>query len=181
MELKEYTRVLFVYPKYQDGQREVLAVFPDTKGKHSNGGSYVDCYAHTGQHSTACASFMKRKPATPAQYRPLAKELEGRGYNLIILNRLGTSKELFLDIAQDYNAKHDPWGYAMGAGFDIAAACYIRGIDCALDYSPGLGGPDIEDDWNRKYLMRMNPAKLKRLAAFTKRVLDTLERAGRSY
>ena len=176
-ELKEYTRVKFVYPRYPDGQREVLAVFPDDKERDGS----LTCYAHIGQHSTAHPSFLKRKAATPTQYAALEKELRGRGYNLIVLNRPNTSKQLFKDIAQDYSPKNDPWGYAMGAAFDIAAACYLRGLPNVLDYSPGMGGADIEDPWNRKVLMRMNPQRLERLARYTNRVLAMLKRAGRDY
>lgn len=76
------TRVLFVYPRYPDGTREVLALFPDMEWSTS----FIASYAHIGQHSGACPSFLKRKRATAEQYAPLAKELERIGYNLTIMN-----------------------------------------------------------------------------------------------
>ena len=78
------TRVLFVFPKYPDGSREVLALFPDISwtGKRSD----ITCYAHIGQHGCACSSFLKRVKAMREQYAPLARELESIGYNLEIIN-----------------------------------------------------------------------------------------------
>ena len=39
------------------------------------------CYAHIGQHSSACTSYAaKLKPATLEQYAPLMRELESIGY-----------------------------------------------------------------------------------------------------
>lgn len=78
------TRVLFVYPQYPDGDRELLALFPDIPwtGKRFD----ITCYAHNGQHGSACLSFLKRAKATKEQYAPLARELESIGYNLDIIN-----------------------------------------------------------------------------------------------
>jgi hypothetical protein len=78
------TRVLFIYPKYPDGHREVLALFPDIPwtGKRFD----ITCYAHNGQHGCACGSFLKRAKATKEQYLPLARVLVSIGYNLHIIN-----------------------------------------------------------------------------------------------
>lgn len=76
------TRVLFVYPRYPHGQREILALFPDHKESRPD---TIGCYARVGQHGNAHPSFMRRKRATPDQYSALARELEGLGYNLTIL------------------------------------------------------------------------------------------------
>jgi hypothetical protein len=85
---KHKTRVLFVYPRYDGGAREVLALFPCTKrpSRAYSGVHLVDCYAHTGQHGTACYSFLRRKRATADQYKALAAELRGLGYKLDIIN-----------------------------------------------------------------------------------------------
>lgn len=173
----EYTRVYFVYPKYPDGQREVLALFPDDKERDGS----IGCYAHIGQHSAAHPSFMRRKAATAAQYAALERELRGRGYNLIVLNKPDNFRTLFKELAQDYNAKHDPWGYAMALAFDVAAACYLRGLPDHLDYSPGAGGAHIEDAYSRRVLMRMNPDKLERFSKYVNRVLQMLKHAGKDY
>jgi hypothetical protein len=81
------TDVLFVYPKYPDGEREVLALFPkEFHNKELYGKELIVCYARIGQHSCASRSFLRRKRATKEQYKSLATELRSIGYKLNILN-----------------------------------------------------------------------------------------------
>jgi hypothetical protein len=81
------TDVLFVYPKYPDGQREVLALFPkELYNEELYGKEQIVCYMHVGQHGSAHRSFLKRARATKEQYRALSQELRSIGYKLNILN-----------------------------------------------------------------------------------------------
>ena len=100
---KEKINVRFVYPRYSDGTREVLAVFmgrsariryaPGYSGINSLDGKPYKvkgqwlrgCYARVGQHSECAESFAKRKRATPEQYAPLLRELESIGYNVQVV------------------------------------------------------------------------------------------------
>ena len=91
-----------------------------------------------------------------------------------------TSKSLFLELAGDYSAKHDPWGYAMGAYFDVAAACYERNIHVPT-YSPGVDGPNIDDEHNRELLESLDDKTLAKLAKFCQLLTHFIDKAGRSY
>ena len=90
------------------------------------------------------------------------------------------TKEHFRAIAEDYSPKSDPWGCAMGAYFDVAAACYKRNIYVET-YSPGLGGAYIDDDYIREYLDSLPDNELNRLARFCRKLTYLIDRAGRSY
>ena len=82
----EKTKVIFVYPRYPDGAREVLALFPELLyNEDLYGKSQITCYAHVGQHSSAHVSFKRRVRATKSQYTPLLKELKSIGYHLEIV------------------------------------------------------------------------------------------------
>lgn len=63
---------------------EVTAVFPCEPG--SVGRNDRTCYAHGGQDS-ACSFgwYRSTRPATPAEYADLARELEPIGYRLKIV------------------------------------------------------------------------------------------------
>lgn len=52
-------------------------------------GLYCTSYEHVGQHGGAdCAGVIRRtKAATPAEYAPLKRELEGMGYKLLVVSR----------------------------------------------------------------------------------------------
>jgi len=100
---KEKINVRFVYPRYPDGTREVLAVFmgrsagiryaPGYSGINSLDGKPYKvkgqwlrtCYAHIGQHGECDESFSKRKKAAPEQYAPLLRELESIGYSVKVV------------------------------------------------------------------------------------------------
>ncbi len=82
---KEVTPVVFrVYKKGGD----VLALFPymkwDTRG---NCGSYQRIGQHGGAHYGH--NIRATRPASPADYAPLARELRGMGYRLRIITRRG--------------------------------------------------------------------------------------------
>lgn len=85
---KHKTVVLFRTDKRKNRQGtecEVVAVFPHL----SEGPGLVTCYAHTGQHGSCARLWYTAytRPATQAEYRPLARELRNRGYNLDIRKR----------------------------------------------------------------------------------------------
>lgn len=70
MKSATYTRVIFRI----DRHRQVTAVLPDVP---ANAGHWVS-YAHLGQHSECSrAWYYSTKPAKPAEYEPLLKELRG--------------------------------------------------------------------------------------------------------
>lgn len=69
--------------------RGILAIFPnDTNNTNGYRTDLIGCYSHTGQHSYAAPEYIKGlKPATKEEYKDLASELEGQGYDLKILNK----------------------------------------------------------------------------------------------
>lgn len=68
---------------YREGS-DILAVFPKTYTAKKT----RICYGHVGQHSeTAQEYYRKLKPAIKEEYKDLASELEGQGYELVILNK----------------------------------------------------------------------------------------------
>jgi hypothetical protein len=77
----ETTDVIFrIFP-----EGDVIALFPGIAGTNDVRG---DCssYMHVGQHSAASVFLASdTKPATPAQYAPLARELTGLGYKLRVV------------------------------------------------------------------------------------------------
>jgi hypothetical protein len=76
-------RVMF---RFNDDQYDpILAVFPDLK---ENRAGDVTCYAHIGQHSACSMEYVLNdtKPASPAEYAPLKRELERIGYNLDVID-----------------------------------------------------------------------------------------------
>lgn len=61
---------------------DVIALFPGIAGDN-NARETCMSYMHIGQHGSASVYLASdTKPATPAQYAPLARELEGLGYKL---------------------------------------------------------------------------------------------------
>ena len=65
----------------------VVAFFPELPA--DTGGRFITCYAHVGQHGSADWNYVttRTRPATPAEYGPLAHELEGIGYRLAVRKR----------------------------------------------------------------------------------------------
>lgn len=73
------------WPKREGGT--VIALFPAIA---ATVGNPYNCqsYEHVGQHGAASVNLTQRtKPATPAEYKDLAKELRQRGYRLRIVKR----------------------------------------------------------------------------------------------
>lgn len=81
--MTQQTRVLFRKDKHG-----VFALFPDLPWSHSGS---VTFYSHIGQHGGADYPLCIRssRPATPEEYAPLKRELEGPPYryNLKIVKR----------------------------------------------------------------------------------------------
>jgi hypothetical protein len=76
---------------------EVFAMFPEIAGDMNAG--TCQGYAHTGQHSTVQALPALGRLATPAEFRPLARELRRIGYRLDIRKR-ATRKDYEARLAQ---------------------------------------------------------------------------------
>lgn len=67
---------LVIFRKYHDG--EILALFPELPADRK----HCTCYAHVGQHSAADyqGCIRSSRPATPDEYKALARELESAPY-----------------------------------------------------------------------------------------------------
>jgi len=70
-----------------DSDNIVFALFPEIPG--TNDPRTCSCYEHIGQHHSAHYDLCIRtsRPATRAQYAPLASELRSIGYNLVVKKR----------------------------------------------------------------------------------------------
>ena len=66
---------------------DVTAVFPTLPADHD--GPVMTCYARIGQHS-GCSKewYNTTRPAKPAEYASLQKELEQIGYQLKVYSRI---------------------------------------------------------------------------------------------
>lgn len=66
---------------------DIFALFPDM---HEDGDDLVTCYQHIGQHGigSLILSMEASIPATPEEYADLEKELEQRGYTLIVVSQI---------------------------------------------------------------------------------------------
>jgi hypothetical protein len=73
----ETTRVVFRIGK--GNLRGLFALFPDDE----EGPGLCGSYEHVGQHGSAAYSYciQSSRPATPAEYAELKKELESEPYN----------------------------------------------------------------------------------------------------
>ena len=72
---------------------EVVAIMPQIPGTNAHD---CTCYAHVGQHG-ACdpvLAVQRSRPATAAEYRGLARELEHIGYRVRVIKRLNLRKYL---------------------------------------------------------------------------------------
>lgn len=97
------------------------------------------------------------------------------------------TKQLFKEIAPDYNPKFDPWGHAMGAFFAVCDEIQlVRGLNCDFEwgYDPGpcRTGPE-PDCYESEVLAELAPTddELLRLGRFLHRLTGRLDRAGHSY
>jgi len=77
--IKDEFETKVIFRVFKDGG-DVLALFPEI----DEGNGLVSSYQHIGQHSgadyTGCIQITR--PATPAEYSALKRELESLGYNL---------------------------------------------------------------------------------------------------
>jgi hypothetical protein len=79
-------KTVVVFRKFKD-QGDIIALFPNEIND-----SFGNCltYMHVGQHGSADYQGLMRTEtvaATPEEYEPLKRELEGIGYNLDIKKR----------------------------------------------------------------------------------------------
>jgi len=85
---KDEEPVIVIFRKYKDGG-DILALFPYED--YTATGSMCMSYQHVGQHGGAnyahCLDITVN--ASPEEYEPLRKELEGIGYNLVIRRKRG--------------------------------------------------------------------------------------------
>lgn len=66
---------------------EVTAVFPTIPGDVQ--GRFMTCYSHVGQHASCDFGwYHTTRPARPAEYADLKRELESIGYNLRVFQRI---------------------------------------------------------------------------------------------
>jgi hypothetical protein len=74
--------------RLEEQSGEVLAIFPELPGTLRP--DTCTGYAHLGQHTEVALEYIRAQTtaATPAQYRPLARELRQRGYRLRIRQRI---------------------------------------------------------------------------------------------
>ena len=106
---EDQTRVIF---KKEKGSTDVIAFLLDVP---SNWGNVV-CYAHVGQHSEASLGYAREcKPAAPAEYADLKRELEVIGYSLVIRRKFpsgfvrGGEAKAYLSVLEivKFICKHD--------------------------------------------------------------------------
>lgn len=81
-------KTIVVFRKFKD-LGDIVALFP-YEIEYPDGA--CESYQHVGQHSAAhythCIAISR--PATPAEYAPLKRELERIGYSLVIRKRFST-------------------------------------------------------------------------------------------
>lgn len=71
--------------------RGAFAVFPTLPGTMNP--DTMTCYAHIGQHGSCCSQYVREaKPAKPADYADLIKELKSIGYDDLLICRRMTRK-----------------------------------------------------------------------------------------
>lgn len=82
------TTVIFRVWKSGSGKGDVIALFPLEKWD-DRGMSLCQSYEHVGQHGGANYNGVmnRTRPATPAEYADLRRELEGIGYALDVRKR----------------------------------------------------------------------------------------------
>lgn len=79
----ERARTRVIFRRYKAG--DVVAILLDVPANLG----YVTCYAHVGQHDEGhyFRVMGDTRPATAAEYAALARELDGRGYDLVLRKR----------------------------------------------------------------------------------------------
>ena len=84
------TKVMFLINEKDPKDPDLFAYFPEEN--HDRQGIYKTAYSHIGQHSSAHPDYAKEsRQATPEEYADLQAELEGIGYNLVVLNGMQES------------------------------------------------------------------------------------------
>ena len=81
-----------IFRKWKNGAG-VIALFPFIKWNNSG---LIASYEHIGQHGGASALLTQSHtvPAEEKDYAPLKAELEQRGYNLRVLKRMPSHREM---------------------------------------------------------------------------------------
>jgi len=82
----ETTLVIFRQWRANNGGG-IIALFPEIPS--DNQGRFCESFEHVGQHGGAdyYGVMAATKPVKPADYKDLARELKGRGYNLKVIVR----------------------------------------------------------------------------------------------
>ena len=85
--------VLFRYDTTKDFKGDIFAVFPHEVADYSGN---VTIYCHVGQHSVGDYNvcLQTSRPATPAEYEDLKKELESIGYEVNVVKKRNYDKYL---------------------------------------------------------------------------------------
>jgi hypothetical protein len=85
------TDVVFRCDKHGDFKDTVFALLPHEVDDRNG---HVTSYQHVGQHSSAdyTGCIASSRPATPEEYKNLKAEMEGRGYNLNIVQKQNRNK-----------------------------------------------------------------------------------------
>lgn len=83
----------------------------------------------------------------------------------------------------DFSMANDPWATSMSAFFDVAGEMWNRSCSIPWEwkFSPGMGTPQIEDDYTRKEIEKLTDDQLLAFGRFLSRLTDILERLGHSY
>jgi hypothetical protein len=80
-------KTIVIFRKFRSGDKAVIALFPEEPG--SNDARTMMSYMHIGQHGGAVGALANNTDAaSESEYRDLAKELAGIGYNMDIRRRI---------------------------------------------------------------------------------------------
>lgn len=77
-------KTIVVFRRYKDGQ--IIALMPELPWDQRN---HCTSYMNIGQHGGAAyyGVIAQTKPAQPAEYAPLLRELESIGYHVVVRAR----------------------------------------------------------------------------------------------
>lgn len=102
MKTKVIFRTFKPRPEFQEAGGDVIAIFPELPGDSN---PYRTClsYQHIGQHGAMIVDYTDiTRPASPAEYADLQRELESIGYDLDIRKR-STRADLEKRIREAYH------------------------------------------------------------------------------
>lgn len=171
-------RASLVVKCLNDGQHD-SETYP--QGPYPDGGGEADC----PQHCDHCGEFLDN-PLTDEGARNLRHMLLRRWTryrdDYPWLDVPLTARAIFRELAPDYSPRHDPWGYAMNAFFNVAAEMELRGLEVPAQwrYHSGAGGPHVDDD-AAEIFTRVSDDDLQRVGAFLHRLTGRIRRAGLDY